>query len=100
MPCGRVFAGTATDCAGCHEDPEIHLGIFGVQCERCHVASAWLPAQLTVHTFLVDHGEQADFADLTCETCHENTYTEYPCYSCHDVQEMEDYHTEIDIHAR
>ena len=93
----KIFAGTATDCAGCHQDPQIHLGIFGLQCERCHVASAWLPAQLTVHTFLVDHGEEVDSTELTCETCHEKTYTEYPCFSCHDSQEMQDYHTEIDI---
>jgi len=96
---GKVFAGTSTECVGCHEDPEIHLGIFGIQCQRCHIASAWMPAQLTVHTFLVDHGEDASVSSLTCETCHENTYTEYPCYSCHDNQEMVDYHDEIDIDA-
>jgi len=95
----QVYAGTTRECQNCHAEPEIHLGIFGLKCERCHVASAWLPAQLTVHTFLVDHGVDEQTEEMTCETCHVDTYTAYPCYSCHDPQEMTDYHAEIDIEA-
>jgi hypothetical protein len=95
----QIYAGTTRECAGCHEEPEIHLGIFGLKCERCHVAMAWLPAQLTVHTFLVDHGIEEQTENMTCETCHVDSYTIYPCYSCHEPQEMEDYHAEIDIEA-
>jgi hypothetical protein len=93
----QTFASTPTDCASCHEEPELHIGIFGVKCDRCHVATAWVPAVLTEHTFLVDHGVDTISAEITCETCHIDTYTEYPCYSCHDSQEMLDYHAEIDI---
>jgi hypothetical protein len=95
----KVYAGTPSECADCHEEPEIHVGIFGLKCERCHVTAAWLPAQLTAHTFLVDHGVDNASSDMNCETCHIDTYTEYPCYSCHDRQEMEDYHNEIEITA-
>lgn len=93
----RVFAGTANDCASCHEEPDVHIGIFGVQCDRCHVATAWLPAVLTEHTFLVDHGEETSPSEITCESCHVDSYTEYPCYSCHDNQEMIDFHEDVDI---
>jgi hypothetical protein len=93
----RVFAGTPNDCASCHEEPEVHIGIFGTKCDRCHVAAAWSPAVLTEHTFLVDHGEEPRTDEITCETCHVDTYTDYPCYSCHDSQEMLDYHAEIEI---
>jgi hypothetical protein len=93
----KVFAGTARECAGCHEEPDLHIGIFGLNCERCHQATAWLPAQLSAHTFLVDHGEEVDSAEITCETCHEKTYTEYPCYSCHEDMELKTYHAEVDI---
>lgn len=95
----QVFTGTPQDCVSCHNDSKMYGEIFGDKCERCHSTTAWLPAQLTVHTFLVDHGEEIGSSTLTCETCHEKTYTEYPCYSCHDVQEMQDYHLDIDIDA-
>jgi len=97
----KVFAGVTTQCSGCHEEPEVHAGTFGLKCERCHVARAWLPAELTLHTFLVDHGEETPKAisEVTCENCHVETYTEYPCYSCHDEQEMMDYHYKIDVNA-
>jgi hypothetical protein len=33
-PAGQVKL--PTDCAACHRDNDIHLGQFGVQCQRCH----------------------------------------------------------------
>jgi hypothetical protein len=77
----QVFAETVRRCVECHEDPEVHLGEFGLDCARCHVAAAWTPAELRQHTFLLDHGDNPREA---CETCHEGTYVEYTCYGCHD----------------
>jgi hypothetical protein len=37
--CHRRPAGAVrlpTDCASCHRDNDVHLGQFGVQCQRCH----------------------------------------------------------------
>ncbi len=93
---GKMFSGTPANCAGCHEEPELHKGIFGFNCTRCHTAQAWAPAQLTRHPFLMSHGEEGN---LPCETCHIDTYTKYPCYSCHDSDEMLAVHLEWDIHA-
>lgn len=76
---------TATTCIGCHEEPDMHMGVFGQDCARCHTPLAWSPAQLTQHAFLIDHGGETL---STCETCHAGSYTEYPCYSCHTRSDL------------
>lgn len=93
---GQTFTQSARDCAGCHEDPAVHAGEFGLDCDRCHTAVAWSPAQLTEHIFRLDHGEQGEIA---CETCHTETYVTYTCYGCHDHQlaEMQELHTQEGI---
>lgn len=68
-------------CVACHEDPEVHIGRFGLDCVRCHSLEAWTPALLTRHTFRIDHGDEGEVA---CQTCHIATYTEHTCYECHD----------------
>ncbi|MEP7358012.1 MAG: cytochrome c3 family protein [Anaerolineales bacterium] len=75
------FQGTPSTCAACHQEPKIHAGLFGTECQNCHTTSAWAPAQLTRHTFPIDHGEQGE---QSCATCHTQTYTAYTCYGCHE----------------
>src|SRR4030065_411722 len=41
-----VFAGTATECVACHEEPQFHLGLLGASCGDCHTIDGWIPAQL------------------------------------------------------
>ncbi|HBY08984.1 MAG TPA: hypothetical protein DEH22_14850 [Chloroflexi bacterium] len=82
----QVFRGTPRDCIGCHAEPQIHAGLFGLQCESCHTAQAWVPASLTSHNFPLDHGGQGIVA---CETCHPASYVAYTCYGCHDHQQIE-----------
>lgn len=93
----RVFAETPAQCHACHAEPDIHAGVFGLECERCHTAVAWTPAELTRHTFPLDHGlsEQA----TTCETCHIGSYTQYTCYGCHEhtPTEIETVHRQEEI---
>jgi len=83
-------------CKDCHDDPEVHLGKFGLDCSRCHVTAAWVPAQLTRHLFRLDHGGEGKVA---CETCHQDSYDEHTCYGCHDHQpdEMQEVHEQEDI---
>jgi len=80
----QVFNGTPSDCVDCHEEPEIHIGYFGLQCENCHSTTAWAPAKMVKHFFPLDHGEDSLIA---CEVCHATRYTEYTCYGCHGHQE-------------
>lgn len=78
----QVFQGTPSECVACHEEPQIHLGIFGTDCSNCHATEAWLPARLRQHTFPLDHGEQGE---LACNVCHTtSSYTAYDCTTCHE----------------
>ncbi|MBE2221819.1 MAG: cytochrome c3 family protein [Anaerolineae bacterium] len=92
----KQFAGTPTTCAGCHEQPDVHDSSFGQECIRCHTTAGWLPAELRIHPFPLDHGAEEE---QPCQTCHENRYTEYPCYTCHDAAETEVVHEEQNVTA-
>jgi hypothetical protein len=94
----KVFSGTTQDCSGCHEDPDIHAGKFGLDCERCHSTLAWNPAQLVRHTFFLDHGSQTN-TPVECVVCHQDTMVVNSCYGCHDHQpaEMDQVHLDEGI---
>jgi len=79
----KTYRGTSTDCAACHNEPKIHAGFFGLQCQYCHTTTAWAPADLRIHTFPLNHGGQGEIA---CMVCHTIKYVEYTCYGCHDHQ--------------
>jgi hypothetical protein len=79
----QVFRGTPEACAGCHAEPDIHVGSFGLQCQYCHAPLSWIPARLQAHVFPLAHGGQGQIA---CQTCHLSTYAVYTCYGCHDHQ--------------
>lgn len=92
----RKFAGIGQQCADCHAEPEIHAGFFGLNCQDCHLTSAWSPAELHNHRFPLDHGEQGMVA---CQTCHPANYVSYTCYGCHehDPGEIAEEHQEENI---
>ena len=81
-----ISAGTPGECAGCHPEPDVHLGLFGEECDRCHTTLAWLPAKLNQHTFPIDHGDQGK---VDCQVCHTASYAEYTCYNCHEHEPAE-----------
>jgi hypothetical protein len=83
----QIFAGTVQACSECHfNDAEtIHTDSFGTDCARCHTPTAWTPAQLTKHTFLLDHGDEGQ---LECQTCHISNYYEPTCTECHSDEDM------------
>jgi hypothetical protein len=63
----------------------VHAGLFGLQCNRCHNATAWVPAELVEHAFPITHGQNGMVA---CDACHVTHYTEYTCYGCHDTHQQ------------
>jgi mono/diheme cytochrome c family protein len=83
-------------CVSCHEEPEVHVGRFGINCARCHSSVAWTPAFLTKHNFALDHGGDGD---VECQVCHVENYFTNTCYECHDHQpdEMEVVHLAEDL---
>jgi len=94
------FVGTASQCVGCHTEPELHKGLFGTDCGRCHTAEGWQPAQLTIHTFPLDHGGGLPAAgQIPCATCHTATFASYTCAACHAPAEMIEEHEKEDISA-
>jgi hypothetical protein len=85
------FAETPQECAGCHAEPELHQGFFGLECRYCHSADAWSPAPLRFHLFPLNHGAQND---SQCQVCHPSNRTvETTCYGCHA-------HVENDVIAK
>lgn len=92
----KQYLETPNQCIDCHPEPELHAGIFGQDCNRCHTATAWAPAQLLKHTFLIDHDPGPEDIE-TCETCHAGSYTQYPCYNCHLADEMELAHVDEEV---
>ena len=78
----QKFAGTPTDCAACHAEPRVHLGLLGTQCADCHTVNAWSPALLPDHTFPLNHESRTNIA---CDVCHDQgTFQTYTCYNCHE----------------
>ena len=82
----NVFRGTPTECWQCHEEPEIHAGVFGLKCSYCHGTEAWSPANLQHHSFPINHGLEEQNLQLQCDTCHGANYIDYTCYQCHEHQ--------------
>jgi hypothetical protein len=89
------FEGTPNQCAGCHAEPAIHAGIFGLDCGSCHNTFAWRPAAMTNHSFPLDHGGEGEIACTVCHTT--NTFLVYTCDRCHDPAEMFEEHEKEDI---
>lgn len=88
------YAGTPEQCQDCHAEPALHHGLLGIDCVRCHTPTAWRPAQLTLHTFPLDHG---DAGQIACAVCHASTFVSYRCDHCHDPAEMVASHQKEEI---
>jgi hypothetical protein len=81
------FKGTTQQCAGCHQEPDVHVGLFSGDCAACHTVTAWVPAQFNQpHTFPINHGEGGP---SSCKTCHPTGLQNYTCYGCHEHNEAE-----------
>jgi hypothetical protein len=89
----KAFRGTPSECYQCHQEPDIHAGVFGFKCYYCHTADAWSPATLQQHNFPLNHGADDQNAQLQCDTCHGLNYIDYTCYNCHDHQPDEIAHS-------
>ena len=91
------FSRVSARCVACHTDPEIHAGLFGIDCASCHTIARWSPARLAKHEFPIGHGRAGDIA---CATCHTKSCSTYTCYNCHahqDVVDIQDKHVRAGI---
>ncbi len=76
---GDFFSGLPGECSGCHQQPEVHAGLFEEGCDECHNSTGWSPALLQGTFFdhakntrfsLVKHGLGFDGKPLRCTDCH------------------------------
>lgn len=92
----ETFRSTPVDCAVCHAEPEIHIGMFPSGCQDCHNQNDWSPAFLDGKPF--EHDEHTRFNlsrhfqdyqgdPLVCQDCHyggfETGFDLQGCVDCH-----------------
>jgi hypothetical protein len=75
---------TLQDCYSCHRQDDPHEGVYGAECQACHSAEGWKPANFdhNLSAFKLDGGH----ARVACESCHKNNAfkgTPSTCVSCH-----------------
>ncbi len=92
---GGRFEGTPTACQACHQEPEVHRGLFPSTCADCHTPQAWTPARLDGRPF--DHGatgfslvrhrqDPVTGQAITCLNCHAReglAFLPESCVQCH-----------------
>jgi hypothetical protein len=72
------------DCFSCHKQDDPHFGAYGADCQVCHTARGWTPANFDHN--LSSFKLEGEHAEVDCEQCHvNNVYLGTPrdCYSCH-----------------
>ncbi len=98
-PGGR-FTETPTTCRGCHDEPEVHRGLFPETCDRCHTEQGWRPARWQDQSFdhealrfrLVRHRRDPKTGQvIACTACHENSrgfaFLAASCETCHSQRD-------------
>ena len=103
------FAGTPTDCNGCHMDdynattnPNHASSGFGTDCAACHTEGGWVPATFDhdAQFFPIYSGNhQGVWND--CTDCHTdvNNYSMFTCALCHTQNDMDDEHGGVNGYA-
>jgi hypothetical protein len=83
------FRNTASTCAGCHAEDDVHKGSLGKECGSCHATTAWPQIRF-------DHGKtrfplQARHESVPCAACHfGERYKQTPtqCAACHTPDDV------------
>ena len=85
------YAGTPTDCAGCHlpaytaATNPVHVGVLPQTCGGCHSKSSWIPATVTEHPWFQLDGKHLTTPCVGCHTGNPKRFTGTPteCVGCH-----------------
>jgi len=83
------FAGTPTNCAGCHASQDKHNGVLGTSCEGCHKPTKW--SDNGFNHSAVAFKLVGAHAGVTCEKCHAKAppaSTTTTCVGCHAAQDV------------
>lgn len=87
-----------SNCEGCHEEPEIHAGIFPADCGMCHQANTWQTVTWQDQPYshdlvgfsLISHQSDFDGSPLICQDCHTGAVdfeAAFVCQECHSGQD-------------
>ncbi|MBK8530620.1 MAG: hypothetical protein IPL64_01835 [Flavobacteriales bacterium] len=94
------FAGTPTACEACHQtdfnntvEPNHTQAQFTNDCTQCHTTDGWIPSSYD-HTSATGFALNGSHANVNCNQCHANGYTNTPntCEGCH----LSDYNATTD----
>ncbi len=90
------FNQAGADCVSCHQEPQVHAGMFGTGCQACHSNVAWQPASFQGKVFnhastnfsLALHATDYNGKAITCTACHQGDVTQsatqtQTCIACH-----------------
>ena len=88
------YGGTQAACSACHAEPEIHAGVFGLDCAKCHSDQSWKPGRIDGLVFdhsranfsLARHQTGYDGRPLVCKDCHgpqSEHFDQQACVDCH-----------------
>lgn len=86
-------------CISCHEEPKLHAGLFGKDCDTCHTSQGWRPSSIrgtpfdhSAATFTLDrHAKNFDGTPLLCAACHNpgtNQVDAQRCIDCHAGKDL------------
>lgn len=83
---GETYSFDNTECSGCHQLRDVHLGRYGNDCQRCHNEEGWDKP-------IFDHNVETDFKltgahrKSSCQACHSggmiDSKPSTECASCH-----------------
>ena len=110
------FEDTPLECVSCHLEPEVHAGLFSLDCAACHTAVNW-SAMTWLEGMVFDHYEQTNFSlnrhltnysgdSLSCLDCHtsdDGIKVDFDiefCITCHQLETpvyMQDHLAEFGI---
>lgn len=85
------YAGTPTDCAGCHQSSydaaknPVHVGVLPETCGGCHTKDAWIPATVIEHPWFQLDGKHLTTPCASCHTGNPKRFAGTPtdCVGCH-----------------
>jgi len=85
-----LFRQAATGCVDCHVDQDIHQGALGETCESCHQSQSWQQLLEFDHDS-TEFALQGNHVDVTCSGCHlgqQFQFEDTSCVTCHSVSDV------------
>lgn len=88
----------SSTCSDCHSEPEVHAGLFLMDCSECHYTQNWDTVMYEGNVFnhdalgfqLIKHGSDYQGNAITCMDCHQSNSVDVDQISCKNCHEQHD----------